>query len=262
MVNINRNKMIKQMIVSNENLECIPDSFDYNHSDLKTNIDEALSKYGPNSKIYIHNIISNILNKKKINEVEKNILNEIVEGLKQSDNNKLIALSTLVFIIDKIFLFKDVSEKQGILDSIKNFSFNGEGGENNYTNKLGTYIGLYEEGQARHNLLFGTSEGSTGNNNPQIINASDVASGLSENAKRNMVQTITTELSQPTTEDVDFTQLTPLIALSGKEDPKYILGYAVEKYENNITIKSIRDNKLYNVPFGNIIPLPKFDSSI
>ena len=75
--------------------------------------------YRPNHKIIIHDIINNILNKKNIDNNELEIIKKIIIFLKKdTDINKY---STLLHIIDKIFLYGINNKKDNILVIIKVF---------------------------------------------------------------------------------------------------------------------------------------------
>ena len=98
-----------------------------NYSNIINNI--LKGPYDVLKRIAIHNIISNILNKRNITSTEKRNIITIIEYLIK--NNTLYAKSTLIFIIDKIYLFgKD--NKEDILNKFNGYS--------DYIN----YISLYE----------------------------------------------------------------------------------------------------------------------
>ena len=86
--------------------------------------------YRPNHKIIIHDIINNILNKKNIDNNELEIIKKIIIFLKKdTDINKY---STLLHIIDKIFLYGINNKKDNILSDLKDI------------NQIDNYIAMYE----------------------------------------------------------------------------------------------------------------------
>ena len=163
---IDRKKMIKYMIETNK----IYNSENITSYDII--IDKMFKNYNNYAKKVIHNIISNILNKKNIDQNEiiimENIITKIFEGVK-FEKLKLTYYDTLMFIIDKIFLFGKLtsSDNKKRIDMIKFIQKK----INNYNNKtsidiiyIKNYINLYEINFNREESKIETSENFTSNN--------------------------------------------------------------------------------------------------
>ena len=111
--NLKKNKMINYIINTDKKIGCMNSN---QHNDLEKrdilvyNINLALKNYGPNSKIYIHNIISNILNQDEISVIEAYIIIVIIINIKNNNDSQVIYTDTLIFIIDKIHLINNVDQ--------------------------------------------------------------------------------------------------------------------------------------------------------
>jgi len=170
---ITRKNMIKSLINTNK----IKNSGEEYDSRMIINLIDNYNNY---SKKVIHNIISNILNKEIIEDYEydviENILNNIFENIKNIDkpNKDLLYIDTILFIIDKLFLYGSIDNnnknKNDILDKIYNEIKDLNKKESDYScfSSIIGYITFYEESFNNISEIQGTKnnpEPATGNGN-------------------------------------------------------------------------------------------------
>ena len=103
---ISRKNMIQYLINTNKTRNlCKPYDIDM--------ISELINNYNNYSKKVIHNIISNILNKesfeKEIDTI-KIIIDNIIEGILINTDKELLYIDTIIFIIDKLFLYGRINK--------------------------------------------------------------------------------------------------------------------------------------------------------
>jgi len=116
---ITRKNMIKRLINTNK----IKNSGQEYDSRMIINL---INNYNNYSKKVIHNIISNILNKEVIEDYEYNAIEDILDTIFKNiqnvdnDDKDLLYIDTILFIIDKLFLYGSIDNdnKNDILDKI------------------------------------------------------------------------------------------------------------------------------------------------
>ena len=141
-------------------------------------ISKLINYYNNYSKKVIHNIISNILNKESF-ETEistiKFIIDNIIEKTQHNTNKELLYIDTLLYIIDKLFLYGRINkatQRHIILmhlnDKLKEIPEN-----NNYKcyDTFISYINFYIESFKKNSEIKGrenTPESATGNSNKTL----------------------------------------------------------------------------------------------
>jgi hypothetical protein len=94
-------------------------------------------EYNQYQKNVIHNIIFNILKKKIINDFETFILVGIIKKIITRANNNNITLShidTLIYMLDKLFLYKFPDDKKKIIGTTREQRFNAINTKKNISN--------------------------------------------------------------------------------------------------------------------------------
>jgi hypothetical protein len=157
-----KRNMIKQMIKTNDYFDKQP----INIGNINSIIETAFGNYNNNNKRVIHNIISNVLNKKNISKNEVTIINNIITRIfsginDNSRKSKLIYYSTLIFLIDKIHLIKfDEDSERATLKSSILEKINEKNVDSQY---IKNYINLYGN-EKNKNFIPGKASGNKSNN--------------------------------------------------------------------------------------------------
>ena len=188
-----KKNMVKTMIKTNDYFEQQPINID----NINKIIETSFVNYNNNNKRIIHNIISNILNKKTISDNEVTIINNIITKIfsginDNSGESKLIYYSTLIFLIDKIHLIKFDENKQGRC-KLKSSILNGITKENVDVDSkyIKNYINLYGNEKSETIIpqnVVGTNTGSsTGSSTGSNIGSNtNTGSNTEELATKNL----------------------------------------------------------------------------